>query len=277
MEADNEALMGEMMDDAKSQKSKKSQMSKKSNMSSKSSPVVQAMEAVEKEKAEMCCCCICQCSEPRTIELGCCCFFPIRCGVIAIGVFILVICLVQFLEVFYQLLNDDIHWWYVAVGVAICVPLIIAAMFVVVFFTKDTPDSRGKLKGACILTIISVTLLAVWNTCYFLFWYKESSVKTGNDGIGFVKATRKQEIVFSLYIAAVIDALFAYYICVVANYCNALKEPEEEVPKMMTEPAADMMDMMMDDKKDDMMMEEEKKDDEPNMEAMDDMMMGDGM
>lgn len=261
MEADNEALMGDMMDDAKSQKSKKSQMSNKSKSSAKksemmASPVVQAMDAVEKDKAKLCCCCVCACTEPRTVKLGCCCFFPIRCGVISIGVFILVICLVQFLEVFYQLLNDDIHWWYVAVGVAICVPLIIAAMFVVVFFTKDTPDSRGKLKGACILTIISVTLLAVWNTCYFLFWYKESSVKTGNDGIGFVKATRKQEIVFSLYIAAVIDALFAYYICVVANYCRALAEPEVEEPKMMmTEPAAADMMMMMDDKdKMDMMM-----------------------
>lgn len=131
-----------------------------------------------------------------------------------------------------------------AVGVALTIPLIIAAMFVVVFFTKDTPDSRGNLKGACILTIIAVTLLAVWNTCYFLFWYKESTVKTGNDGIGFLKATRKQEIVFSLYIAAVIDALFAYFICVIANYCNALKEPEDE--KKMTEP--DMMDKKMDEK-----------------------------
>lgn len=224
---DNEALMGEMNDMADAKSAKMSSMSKKSVM-------MAAMSEVDNEHADMCCCCICKCSEPRTVELGCCCFFPIKCGVIAIGVFILLICLVQFLEVFYQLLNDDIHWWYVAVGVALTIPLIIAAMFVVVFFTKDTPDSRGNLKGACILTIISVTLLAVWNTCYFLFWYKESTVKTGNDGIGFLRATRKQEIVFSLYIAAVIDALFAYFICVIANYCNALKEPEDE--KKMTEP-----------------------------------------
>jgi len=143
MEPDNEALMGEKMDDAKSNKSKMSKMSSKSKMSAMSSPVVQAMQAVEENKADMCCCCICQCTEKRTEELGCCCFFPIKCGVIAIGCFILVICLIQFLEVFYQLLNDDIHWWYVAVGIALCVPLIIAAMFVVVFFTKDTVDSRG--------------------------------------------------------------------------------------------------------------------------------------
>ena len=95
---------------------------------------------------------------------------------------------------FFSLLNDKTDWclYWVAVGVAICMPLIIAAMFVVLFFTKDTPDSRSRLKVACILTIVSVTLLAVWNTCYFLFWYKKDSVITGNDGVGFIKATRKQ-------------------------------------------------------------------------------------
>jgi len=112
-----------------------------------------------------------------------------------------------------------------------------------------------------------VTLLAVWNTCYFLFWYKQGSVKTGNDGIGFLTATRKQEVVFSLYIAAVIDALFAYYICVVANYCNALKEPEE--PMMMTEPKEVMM--MMEDKKDESMMDKmSNKSKMDMMEAMND-------
>lgn len=272
-----------MMDDAKSMGNKSQKMSEKmsskSKMSQKSAAVVQAMEAVEDDKADMCCCCICQCTEKRTEELGCCCFFPIKCGVISIGVFILLICVVQFLEVFYQLLNDDIHWWYVAVGIALCVPLIIAAMFVVVFFTKDTVDSRGKLKGACILTIISVTLLAVWNTCYFLFWYKQGAVKTGNDGIGFLTATRKQEVVFSLYIAAVIDALFAYYICVVANYCNALKDPEEPMMMMdkdmmvVMDPKEEMMsDKMSNKSKSNKDMMEEKPED-----MMDPMMMADAM
>jgi hypothetical protein len=144
MDEDNEALMGEKMEDAKSNKSEGSKKSsQKSNKTAKSTPVVEAMQAVKDDEADMCCCCICQCTEKATKNLGCCCFFPIKCGVIAIGVFILVICFIQFLEVFYQLLNDDIHWWYVAVGIALCVPLIIAAMFVVVFFTKDTQDSRG--------------------------------------------------------------------------------------------------------------------------------------
>ena len=39
--------------------------------------------------------------------------------------------------------------------------------------------------------IIGISLIAIWSTCYFVFLYKKDSVVTGNDGVGFVKATRK--------------------------------------------------------------------------------------
>ena len=84
-----------------------------------------------------------------------------------------------------------------------------------------------------------------------MFLYKKDTVVTGNDGVGFIKATRKQEVVVTLYVASCICALFAYFICVINQYVDALKEPEEE---MMMEEKMD--DMMMDDKKDDMMMDD---------------------
>lgn len=148
-------------------------------------------------------------------------------------------------------MNDDIHWWYVLTGVVLAATLVIASAFVIVFFTKDTPTSRGTLFTACLLVIIGVALEAVWSACYFVFLYKKDTVTTGNDGVGFIKATRKQEVVITLYIACLICALFAYFICVINQYVDALKEPEEE--------------MMMEEKKDDMMMEEKK--DEMMMDA----------
>ena len=87
--------------------------------------------------------------------------------------------------------------------------------------------------------------------CYFVFLYKKDTVVTGNDGVGFIKATRKQEVVVTLYVASCICALFAYFICVINQYVDALKEPEGEM--MMDEK---MDDMMMDEKKDDMMMDD---------------------
>jgi len=140
----------------------------------------------------MCCCCLCECSTRDTKGLTCCCILPIKCGVYLIGASILAITLACFLDIFYQLLNDDIHWWYVFIGVILSSLLIIASAFTVVFFTDDNESTRGKLWTACLFVIIGVSLIALWCTCYFLFWYKKDSVITGNDGVGFVKATRKQ-------------------------------------------------------------------------------------
>ena len=101
-----------------------------------------------KEKLEaggfMICCCLCQCTDKRTKDLTCCCFFPIRCGVLFIGAFIIAVTLFVFLEIFYQLLNDDIHWWYVFVGVLLAACLIVIFIFAIIFFTKDTETSNSK-------------------------------------------------------------------------------------------------------------------------------------
>merc|ERR1719163_808735 len=178
----------------------------------------------------MCCCCLCQCTDQRVKDLSCCCFFPIRCGVLFIGCIILALTLFVFLEIFYELLNDDIHWWYVLVGVCLASTLIIASAFVIVFFADDNEDSRSNMKWACLLVIIGVSTVAIWSAIYFVWLYKKDSVTTGNDGVGFIKATRKQEVVITLYIACCIDALFAYFICVVSQYVTAL-EPEKPEKK----------------------------------------------
>merc|ERR1719230_2479824 len=189
--------------------------------------------------AFMVCCCLCQCTEAKIRDLTCCCFFPIRCGILFIGCIIIAITLFVFLEIFYELLNDDIHWWYVLVGVLLASTLVVASAFAVLFFTDDNHGSRVRLNVACMLVIIGVSLVAVWSTIYFVFLYKKDTVTTGNDGVGFVKATRKQEVVITLYIACCI--------CVVSQYIDALKEPEEEDMMMMMD--EEMMMDKMDDKK----------------------------
>jgi len=202
----------------------------------------------------MICCCLCQCSDSKTKDLTCCCFFPIRCGVLFIGAFVIAVTLFVFLEIFYQLLNDDIHWWYVFVGVLLAACLIVASAFAIIFFTKDTETSRSLLYTACLLTIIGVTLVAAWSTIYFVFLYKKDNVTTGNDGVGFMKATRKQEVVITLYVACCIDALFAYFICIVSSYQKAMDEPKEE-EMMMEDKMEDKMSEKMSEKKSEKMAE----------------------
>ena len=110
------------------------------------------------------------------------------------------------------------------------------------------------MRVACILTIVGVSLVAIWSACYFIFLYKKDSVVTGNDGVGFVKATKKQEVVITLYVACCIDALYAYFLCVVGSYIKALNKEEE--------PEEEKKEEMADEKKDDAEKKSESKKDE---------------
>lgn len=135
----------------------------------------------------MCCCCVCHCSEPETRNLACFGCFPIKCGIVAIGIFTLFLILSSFIEIFYMLLNEYIHWWYVLVALLLLVPTIIAASTLTAFFNSDTPARRASLRCACILVIISFSLLAIWNIFYFQFWYKNADVMFGQPEIGYIK------------------------------------------------------------------------------------------
>jgi len=117
-------------------------------------------------------------------------------------------------------LNDDIEWWYVLVGIAVSIPIIIAFGLTIYFFAEDDDGTRVGLQSAGILVIISVALLAAWNACYFTLLYNSEKVTTGNDGVGFITVTVKQQVVFSLWIAAVVCAFFAYYLCILSEYKN---------------------------------------------------------
>lgn len=177
---------------------------------------------------EFCCCCVCECQTEQDRDLACCGCFPIKCGVITIGIVTFIIFLVLFVEVFYCLLNEYDDWWYVLVGLVLLIPMLIGCCFFIVFYASETDGNRSRTRVACILTIISVTLLAVWNTCYFYYLYKYPDVYTGSPDTGYLKQTKKQYIVWSLVIAAAIDALYSYFICVTGNYKSRLNKEESE-------------------------------------------------
>ena len=86
------------------------------------------------EDTEVCCCCICNCSRPETRSLSCFGCFPIKCGIVATGILTLFLILSTFIEIFYFILSDYIHWWFVLVAVLLLIPAIIAACLLVKFF-----------------------------------------------------------------------------------------------------------------------------------------------
>jgi len=177
-----------------------------------------AMKENDGKYATMCCCCVCVCEDEATDGEKCCFCFPIKCGVQAIAAFIFIVGIIQFWEIFYQLLNDKIDWWYVLVGIAITVPLLVGWGLTIYWLAEDTDSTRVALMSASILLIISVALLATWNAVYFNFLYSDENVATGNDGIGYITVTVKQQVVFGLYFAVIICCLFAYFIIVTNHY-----------------------------------------------------------
>merc|ERR1711907_273753 len=126
-----------------------------------------------------CCCCLCACSNEYTKDSRCCGCFPIKCGVITIGIFTVLLTIYLVTMNFFLILNEYIHWYFPVVILVLLAPLCIGSSFFVVFFTKDTAASRGKLFTACMFGIISTALIAVWIVCYYVFIYKNDTVFTG--------------------------------------------------------------------------------------------------
>ena len=179
------------------------------------------------DQSEVCCCCICNCTDERTKNLSCFGCFPIKCGIVSTGILTLLLILSSFIEIFYFILNDYIHWWFVLIAVLLLVPAIIGACFLVKFFNSDNSASRTNVRTSYILVIISYSTLAVWNIIYFNAWYKNGEVVAGGEQTGYYRLSKKQYLFWSLFITVIIDCFYAYFICVIGHYRHALKADKE--------------------------------------------------
>jgi hypothetical protein len=183
----------------------------------------EAVEPSEKKpriEDEMCCCCICRCQGEEDKPYSCCGCFPIKCGLVFIGILTIFITLALFVEVYWTLLNEYIHWWYVIVGTVCLIPLVVATVFVIRFFTKDQKASRTRFWIAMLLAIVSFTLLALWNLIYFQWVYKYDFVYVGIDGLGYTQQPKKGVMVWSLFIGLVFDFIWGYFLCVATKYAT---------------------------------------------------------
>merc|ERR1712202_70886 len=126
-----------------------------------------------------CCCCLCVCSNDFTEEHSCCGCFPIKCGVVTIGIFTFILTLVLVIWNFFLFMNDYIHWWFTFVVLLLYIPLILGAAFFVCFFTEDKKSTRTMIMTACILIIVSLVLVVSWYLIYFIWIYKKDGFYQG--------------------------------------------------------------------------------------------------
>lgn len=198
----------------------------------------QSTQAPEEEPEELkfcaCCCCLCHCSEREYRDLTCCGCFPVKCGIYAIGILAIVLTGVIFVETFMMLMAEHIAWWFVLVSVLLQIPLIIGLIFFLSFFGGDTESSRGKLRTACILAIVSFSLQIGWNIIYFWIIFKPANITIGNDEAPFQMTYSKKIYLFwtSFFYLWAIFA-FGYFICVVGRYSYRLRNKEDDKKEEM--------------------------------------------
>jgi hypothetical protein len=181
-----------------------------------------------------CCCCLCSCSNEYTSDSKCCGCFPIKCGVLTIGIFTVLLTIYMVTMNFFLILNDYIHWYFPVIILILLVPMCIGSSFFIVFFTKDTASSRGKLFTACMFGIISTALIAVWIVCYYVFIYKNDTVFTGQgdpQSNSYSKMSKKFYLFVVLAETTALCVAYAYFICVTSRYANKMKGEEEEEEK----------------------------------------------
>lgn len=111
---------------------------------------------------EECCCCMCHCSDQETKDVTCCGCFPIRCGVLTIGILTSCFTVYMFCASFFMVMNEYIKWWFPFVSLILMVPAIIGTCLYLGWFTKDCKRTRGNLACALILHLISWSLVICW-------------------------------------------------------------------------------------------------------------------
>jgi len=225
--------MEPMMQKEPSEKPQSEKQMSEKQMSEKQMSDRQSTQAPEEEPEELrycgCCCCLCDCSEREYRDLSCCGCFPVKCGIYTIGILAVLLTALIFLETFMMLMADHIAWWFVLVSVLLQIPLIIGLIFFLNFFGEDSDATRGKLRSACILAIVSFSLQITWNIVYFWILYKPPNIVVGNDEAPVNFTVSKKLYLFwtSFFYLWAIFA-YGYFICVVGRYAYRLRNKEEE-------------------------------------------------
>merc|ERR1711970_1698744 len=195
-------------------------------------------DPIPKDNLEPCCCCLSVCSNEFTEDRSCCGCFPIKCGVVTIGIFTFILTLVLFCWNFFLFLNDYIHWWFTFIVLLLYIPLVLGAAFFVTFFTEDNKTTRKLILTSCILILVSLVLVVTWYLIYFIWIYKRDGFYQGmgdpKDNV-YTKSNKKTFLFTFLGETVGLLALYSYFLCVTTSYMQAMHGPEEEKMEEMEE------------------------------------------
>lgn len=125
--------------------------------------------------------------------------------------------------------------------IVLLAPLYLASSFFVYWYIKDTMANRTKLTVAIILSIVSIFLVALWNVIYYTAIYKREDVFIGY-GVTedkYQKFQKKYYLFKVLLESAILLALYAYFMCVIGTYKDALRKKKQQEMEADKDKAAD--------------------------------------
>lgn len=186
------------------------------------------LDDIQPEEYCRCCCCLCGCSRPEYEDLTCFGCLPIKCGIYCIGLFAVFLTLFIFAETFTHFISENIAWWYVLICILLQIPLIISVVFFLNWIGDDTYSTRGKLRSACILTIISYSLQSIWSIIYFLAIFKKDNIIIAPETKFAFTANKRLYLFWTCFITIWVNFAFGYFICVVGRYAYRLRDRSQE-------------------------------------------------
>ena len=178
---------------------------------------------------------MCTCGDEVTDKSRCCGCVPVKLGMLAIGIFTL---LLFFAYLFIEILDfGNVHfkWWYVMIYILLYIPLCVCAFLFFNYFAGDDQDSaRKKLPFAIWLAILSIVLTSIWRMIYILAIYDEDEVYEGGQPWaedGYTHRSKKSYIVWDVITSTALLFLYGYFLYfVMANNSDIDKWQEENPP-----------------------------------------------
>lgn len=176
-----------------------------------------------------CCCCLCNCSNELTQGVKCCFCFPIKTGIVLVGIIVFFISFVQFTNAYMQLANATIPWWKPAVTILLFTPGFIGTCFFIGWFTKDCTRTRATLTPAVIQGLTSYVLILLWQIIYFFAIEKKELVGSGfgDDLKTYSWQSKKHFIYWQLAYGVLAISFYILAISAVRAYVNCYPDQSE--------------------------------------------------
>ena len=161
----------------------------------------------------------------------------------AIGVFTFALCTVFVIYGNCLLLNQYFAYYYAAVWLVLCIPLIIGTFLFVMFFMKDRQSTRERLPLAVGLALLTIFLLTVWDLVYFWGLHKGEHIYTGMGDpdpntyqfeIHYLRHTKKGYTFKFMTEFTILLVLYIFFAVYTVKYKGLYDEPEKEEADMET-------------------------------------------